>query len=82
MHGLVMVSTVVMLVVRSPTGRSTTLTLYGSAMSLGMAVGAGLGGITLAAAGYVALGVCTLALSLVSVVLVSISRLGPGKTPG
>jgi predicted MFS family arabinose efflux permease len=80
MHGLVMVSTIVLLVVRSPAGRATTLTLYGSAMSFGMALGAGLGGIALAGAGYFALGACTVALPLVSVVLVSIGRLGPART--
>jgi MFS transporter, DHA1 family, inner membrane transport protein len=80
MHGLVMVSTVVLLVVHSPAGRATTLTLYGSAMSFGMALGAALGGIALAGAGYFALGMCTVALPLVSVVLVSIRRLGPATT--
>jgi len=80
MHGLVMVSTVVLLVVHSPAGRATTLTLYGSAMSFGMALGAGLGGIALAGAGYFALGVCTVALPLVSVILVSIRRLEPART--
>jgi predicted MFS family arabinose efflux permease len=78
MHGLVMVSTVVLLVVHSPAGRATTLTLYGSAMSFGMALGAGLGGIALAGAGYFALGVCTVALPLV--ILVSIRRLEPART--
>jgi predicted MFS family arabinose efflux permease len=80
MHGLVMVSTIVLLVVHSPAGRATTLTLYGSAMSFGMALGAGLGGIALAGAGYFALGVCTVALPLVSVILVSIRRLEPART--
>ncbi len=79
MHGLVMVSTVVLLVVHSPAGRATTLTLYGSAMSFGMALGAGLGGIALAGVGYFAVGVCTVALPLVSVILVSIRRLGPAR---
>jgi hypothetical protein len=32
MHGLVMVSTVVLLVGQSPAGRATTLTLYGAAL--------------------------------------------------
>jgi MFS transporter, DHA1 family, inner membrane transport protein len=80
MHGMVMVSTVVLLVGRSPAGRAMTLTLNGSAMSLGMALGAGLGGLVLAGAGYLALGVCTLALPLASVALVSIGRLGSEST--
>jgi len=75
MHGMVMVSTVVLLVDRSPAGRAVTLTLNGSAMSFGMALGAGLGGIALAEAGYFALGVLTAALPLVSVLLISIHRL-------
>jgi predicted MFS family arabinose efflux permease len=80
MQGLVMVSTLVLLVAHSPAGRATTLTLNCSAMSFGMALGAGLGGIALAGAGYFALGMCTVALPLVSVVLVSIRRLGPATT--
>jgi predicted MFS family arabinose efflux permease len=72
MHGMVMVSTVVLLVDRSPAGRAVTLTLNGSAMSLGMALGAGLGGLVLAGAGYLALGVCALALPLASAALVSV----------
>jgi DHA1 family inner membrane transport protein len=79
MHGMVMVSTVVLLVGWSPAGRAMTLTLNGSAMSFGMALGAGLGGLVMAETGYLGLGVCTMALPLVSVVLVSIRRLGPGQ---
>jgi MFS transporter, DHA1 family, inner membrane transport protein len=79
-HGVVMVSTVVLLVSRSPAGRATTLTLNGSAMSFGMALGAALGGLVLAGTGYFGLGVCTLALPLTSAVLVWIYRLGPGST--
>ncbi len=70
MHGLVMVSTVVLLVGQSPAGRATTLTLYAAAMNLGVALGAALGGLALAQAGYGALGLCTLALPLISAVLV------------
>jgi predicted MFS family arabinose efflux permease len=80
MHGMVMVSTVVLLVSCSPAGRATTLTLNGSAMSFGMALGAALGGLVLAGTGYFGLGVCTLALPLTSAVLVWIYRLGPGST--
>ena len=71
LHGLVMVTTVVLLVGQSPVGRATTLSFYGSAMSLGMAMGAVLGGLALALAGFFALGVCTLILPIGSVVLLS-----------
>jgi MFS transporter, DHA1 family, inner membrane transport protein len=71
LHGLVMVSTVVLLVGQSPAGRATTLTFYGSAMSLGMAMGAVLGGLALSVAGFFALGVCTLILPMASVVILS-----------
>ena len=81
MHGMVMVSTVVLLVDCSPAGRAVTLTLNGSTMSFGMALGAGLGGIALAEAGYFALGVLTVALPFVSVLLISIHRLRPTRTP-
>ena len=82
MHGLIMVSTVVLLVGQSPAGRATTLTLYGAAMNLGVALGASLGGLALARAGYGALGLCTLALPLVAAVLVWCGRPRPGKAPG
>jgi predicted MFS family arabinose efflux permease len=74
MHGLLMVSTVVLLVGQSAAGRATTLTLYGSAMSFGMALGAALGGLALAGADYFALGMCTLALPLASAILVWFRR--------
>jgi predicted MFS family arabinose efflux permease len=70
MHGMIMVSTVIVLVRQSPAGRATTLTLYGAAMNLGIALGAALGGLALAQAGYVGLGWCTLVLPLVSAVLI------------
>jgi len=79
LHGLTMVSAVVLLVGQSPAGRATILTLYGSAMSLGMALGAVFGGVALAVADYFALGVCTMALPIASAILVSFSRLNrPG----
>jgi hypothetical protein len=78
-HGVVMVSTVVLLVDRSPAGRAVTLTLNSSAQSFGWAVGAGTGGIVLAAAGYVALGLWTLVLALVSALLIFIRR--PSRSP-
>ena len=81
MHGLVMVSTVVLLVGQSPAGRATTLTLYGAAMNLGVALGAALGGFALARAGYIALGLCTLALPLLSATLVWCCRSRPGQVP-
>jgi predicted MFS family arabinose efflux permease len=71
LHGLVMISTVVLLVGQSRAGRATTLYFYGSAMSLGTAIGAVLGGLALALAGFFALGVCTLILPIGSVVLLS-----------
>jgi predicted MFS family arabinose efflux permease len=80
MHGLVMVSTVVLLVGHVTAGRAATLTFYGSAMSFGMALGAALGGLALAEAGYVALGILTLALPLASSILVSLRR--PGAPEG
>jgi predicted MFS family arabinose efflux permease len=75
LHGLTMVSAVVLLVSRSPAGRATILTLYGSAMSFAMALGAVFGGAALATAGYFALGVCTMALPIAAVILVSFGRL-------
>jgi DHA1 family L-arabinose/isopropyl-beta-D-thiogalactopyranoside export protein-like MFS transporter/DHA1 family inner membrane transport protein len=81
MHGMIMVSTVVLLVGQSPAGRATTLTLYGAAMNLGVALGAALGGLVLAQAGYVALGLCTLALPLVAAVLGWGGRPWPEKAP-
>ena len=77
MHGLVMVSTVVLLVGQSPAGRATTLTLYASAMNLGVA----LGGLALARTDYFALGLCTLALPLAAAVLVWCCRPGSEKAP-
>jgi predicted MFS family arabinose efflux permease len=80
MHGMVMVSTVVLLVDRSPAGRALTLTLNGSVMSFGMALGAALGGIVLGWGGYTALGACTLALPLASAILISVGRLWPARS--
>jgi MFS transporter, DHA1 family, inner membrane transport protein len=81
LHGLTMVSAVVILVGQSPAGRATILTLYGSAMSFGMALGAVVGGAALAVAGYYALGVCTMALPIAAVVLVSFGRLNRRSAP-
>ena len=75
LHGLTMVSAVVLLVGQSAAGRATILTVYGSAMSFGMALGAVFGGVALAAAGYFAFGVCTMVLPTASAVLVSAGRL-------
>jgi len=81
MHGLVMVSTMVLLVGQSPAGRATTLTLYGAAMNLGIALGAALGGLALARGGYIALGLCTLALPLVAAILIWGCRPWPEQAP-
>jgi predicted MFS family arabinose efflux permease len=81
MHGLTMVGAVVLLVGQSPAGRATILTLYGSAMSFGMALGAILGGVTLAMSGYFALGVCTIALPMASVAIVSLGRVNRTGAP-
>jgi predicted MFS family arabinose efflux permease len=81
MHGLIMVSTVVLLVDQSPAGRATTLTLYAAAMNFGVALGAAVGGLALAQAGYGALGLGTLALPLVSAVLVWCSHRELEKAP-
>jgi cation:H+ antiporter len=68
-----MVSTIVLLVGQSPAGRATTLTLYGTAMNLGVALGVALGGLALARAGYVALGLYTLALPLAVVLFAGLA---------
>jgi MFS family permease len=77
MHGLLMVSAVVLLVDQSPGGRAATLTFYGSATSFGMSLGAALGGLALAGSGYFALGMCTVALPLAAAILVWLRRPGP-----
>jgi MFS transporter, DHA1 family, inner membrane transport protein len=77
-HGMVMVSAVILLVDSSPAGRAVTLTLNTSSQSLGWAVGAGTGGIVLAAAGYIALGLWTLVLPLGSALLIFVRRPGQG----
>ena len=77
-HGLVMVSTVILLVDRSPAGRAVTLTLNSSAQSFGWAVGAGTGGIVLGTAGYAALGLWTIGLPLGSALLMFSRRLSRG----
>jgi MFS transporter, DHA1 family, inner membrane transport protein len=78
-HGMVMVSTVMLLVDRSPAGRAVTLTLNSSAQSFGWAVGAGTGGIMLGAAGYAALGLWTLVLPLGAALLMFFRR--PSRGP-
>jgi DHA1 family inner membrane transport protein len=78
-HGMVMVSTVILLVDGSPAGRAVTLTLNSSAQSFGWAVGAGTGGMVLAASGYAALGLWTLVLPLGSALLMFFGR--PGRGP-
>jgi MFS transporter, DHA1 family, inner membrane transport protein len=80
MHGPVMVTAVVLLVGHSPAGRATTLTLYGSAMNLGITIGAALGGLALARIGYGAVGLGALALTLLSATLVWCCP-GPEQAP-
>jgi MFS transporter, DHA1 family, inner membrane transport protein len=50
------IATTLLLSSESPAGRATTMTLNGSAWSVGIAVGASLGGLVLALGGWVALG--------------------------
>ena len=64
MGALSTVATTLVLANESPAGRSTTMTLNGSAWSVGIALGASLGGIVLALGGWAALGVLGLAFFL------------------
>ena len=70
-NGASNVATVVLLTHAAPTARATTLTVNGSAMSLGSALGGALGGLLLATGGYSLLGVGTLVLGTTSAVIVS-----------
>ena len=63
------IATTLVLANESPAGRSTTMTLNGSAWSVGIALGASLGGIVLALGGWVALGALGLAFFLVGAFL-------------
>ena len=64
-----LVATTLLLTAESPAGRATTLTLNGSANSLGIALGGALGGLLLALGDYPALGLGALALGAASAAL-------------
>ena len=70
-NGASNVATVVLLTHAAPTARATTLTVNGSAMSLGSALGGALGGLLLATGGYGLLGIGTLVLGISSAVVVA-----------
>ena len=72
--GLSMVATTLLLTAESPAGRATTLTLNGSAMSLGLGLGGALGGLLLVFGDYPALGFGALAIGLASAALTWWSR--------
>jgi len=71
------IATTVTLANESPAGRATTMTLNGSAWSVGIAIGASLGGIVLALGGWPALGGLSLAFFLAAAALGWLARLGP-----
>ncbi len=73
-NGASNVATVVLLTHTAPTARATTLTVNGSAMSLGSALGGALGGVLLATGGYALLGAGTLILGVSSAVVVAWSK--------
>ncbi len=73
-NGASNVATVVLLTGVAPTERATTLTLNGSAMSLGAALGGAGGGLMLAVGGYAALGSSSLGLALAAAGVVWWSR--------
>jgi predicted MFS family arabinose efflux permease len=64
--GVAMVSVAVLLSRESPAGRATTMALNGSAMSMGVALGSALGGISLGVADYWLLGIGAMVMSLFS----------------
>jgi MFS transporter, DHA1 family, inner membrane transport protein len=70
-NGASNVATVVLLTHAAPTARATTLTVNGSAMSLGSALGGALGGLLLATGGYGLVGIGTLVLGISSAVIVA-----------
>jgi predicted MFS family arabinose efflux permease len=77
--GIGAVVTAELLEVGTPAGRATTLTLNGSAMSLGVALGAGLGGLALTLGGYQALGLCALVSGLAAASVAA--SWSPGSVP-
>jgi predicted MFS family arabinose efflux permease len=82
-NGASNVATVALLSGVAPTGRATALTLNGSAMSLGTALGGSVGGLLLAVGGYPTLGAGSLVLALAAagVVWWSRSREASRRTP-
>ena len=68
------VATTLLLTAESPAGRGTTLTLNGSANSLGIALGGALGGLLLVLGDYPALGLGALVLGSTSAALAWWSR--------
>jgi MFS transporter, DHA1 family, inner membrane transport protein len=60
MHGLTQVASAVLLSQETPAGHAATMTLRGSAQSLGAALGSAAGGVLLPLAGFPALGLCAL----------------------
>ena len=81
LNGMSLVATTLLLTAESPANRATTLTLNGSANSLGAALGGALGGGLLAIGDYPALGLGALALGLASAALVWWSRARPLPLP-
>jgi predicted MFS family arabinose efflux permease len=65
----------------APAGRATTMSLNGSAQSLGSAVGSSLGGVLLALGGYGAIGVGIMALGAAAAVVVWLSWPAAGGAP-
>lgn len=74
MMGVATVAITLLLTAESPAGRATTLTLNGSANSLGIALGGAIGGLLLALGDYAAIGVGALVLSGAAAVLAWWSR--------
>jgi predicted MFS family arabinose efflux permease len=68
-----------LLAAETPAARATTQTLNGSALSLGLALGAALGGLALSLGGYPAIGLCALGFTLAAAWLVAWSR--PSEMP-
>ena len=77
------IATTLVLANESPAGRATTMTLNGSAWSVGIALGESLGGVVLALRGWVALGALGLAFFLAGAFLgwLSEAQLRPASVP-
>ena len=81
MTGISMVAIPLLLTQETPAGRATTLTLNGSAYSVGIALGGGLGGLLLALSGYSAIGLSALLLLAAAGGLVWWARPGAVAVP-